>query len=56
MAKEDRCIAVPLLRRNQQNMTIAVPLQQPAGQSITARAVSWVEEMLNNMETAGLLW
>lgn len=33
--------AVSLLRRNQ-NMTITVPLQQPVGQSITARSVSWV--------------
>ena len=56
MAKEERYIAVSLLRRNQQNVAITVPSQQPAGQSVTARSVSRVEETLNNMERAGLLW
>lgn len=31
------------------------PSQQPAGQSVTARSVSWAEETLNNVKGAGLL-
>ena len=56
VVKEGRSIAVSLPRRNQQNVAITAPLQQPDGQSVTARSVAWVEETRNNVERVGRLW
>lgn len=56
MAKQEWQTAVSLVRRKQQEVPITVPLEQPAGQWATARAVSCEEKTLNNTERAELLW
>lgn len=55
VAMEKSCTEASPPRRRQ-NLTIAVPLQQPPGQSVTAWSVSCTGEILNNMERAALLW
>lgn len=54
VAMEKSCTEASPPRRRQ-NLTIAVLLQQPSGQSVTAWSVSCTGEILN-MERAALLW